>query len=57
MSDSNLNEDEEEEPSLCPSTLAALQEFYAEREERERLEKSVLDNEILFDENWVSYFC
>ncbi|XP_033230031.1 EEF1A lysine methyltransferase 1 isoform X2 [Belonocnema kinseyi] len=52
MSDSNLNEDVEEELSLCPSTLAALQEFYAEREEREKLEKSVLDNEILFDENW-----
>lgn len=52
---SNLNvAEEEDELSLCPSTLAALQEFYSEREERERLQNSSTSNEV-FDENWVGF--
>lgn len=52
MNDLNVIDDDEE-ISLCPSTLAALQEFYSEREEREKLQKCSMSNEVLFDENWV----
>ncbi|XP_051170795.1 EEF1A lysine methyltransferase 1 [Leptopilina boulardi] len=51
MNDLNVIDDDEE-ISLCPSTLAALQEFYSEREEREKLQKCSMSNEVLFDENW-----
>ena len=55
INDNNDDDDDDDEPCLCPSTLAALQEFYTEREEREKLEQNVLDNEVLFEENWVSF--
>lgn len=47
---------DDDEPCLCPSTLAALQEFYAEKEEREKLQKCSNSSEVLFDENWVNKF-
>lgn len=44
---------------LCPTTLAALNEFLREKAERENQLKHVLGNQnldISFDENWVSQF-
>lgn len=54
------NSDDEDVPQLHPDTLAALNEFYQEREEREIKLKTVLeqnnseiDQTVDFEEDWV----
>lgn len=56
-----MTESDDDEPRLSGSTLAALQEFYKEREERENELKKVIDEQngsaadVSFDEDWVSW--
>lgn len=53
------NNDDDDDLQLCPTTLAALNEFLKEKQERENQLKCSLENkdlEISFDENWVNYF-
>ncbi|XP_076237832.1 EEF1A lysine methyltransferase 1 [Calliopsis andreniformis] len=50
-----MSESEDDDLQLCPTTLAALNEFLKEKEERENQLKCILENETLdvsFDENW-----
>lgn len=52
-----MNESDDDDLQLCPTTLAALKEFLKEKEERENQLKHSLENQHLdvsFDENWVS---
>lgn len=50
----------DDEPTFHPSTLAALNEFYQEREERQNKFKIAVeqsenkDHEVDFEEDWVS---
>ncbi|CAK9821613.1 EEF1A lysine methyltransferase 1 [Anthophora retusa] len=49
------NNDDDDDLQLCPTTLAALNEFLREKEERESEFKRNLENQTLdvtFDENW-----
>lgn len=53
------NEDsDDDQPRLSQSTLAALQEFLTEKEERENLLKRISEEDripnTLFEEDWVS---
>lgn len=55
-----MNESDEDIPQLHPDTLAALNEFYLEKEEREAKLKTTLEqnnsenNQIVdFEEDWV----
>ncbi|CAK9807280.1 EEF1A lysine methyltransferase 1 [Anthophora plagiata] len=50
-----LENDADDDLQLCPTTLAALNEFLREKEERESQFKCNLENQTLdvtFDENW-----
>ncbi|XP_003486580.1 EEF1A lysine methyltransferase 1 [Bombus impatiens] len=50
-----MNESDDDDLQLCPTTLAALKEFLKEKEERENQLKHTLENQHLdvsFDENW-----
>ncbi|XP_054016300.1 EEF1A lysine methyltransferase 1 [Hylaeus anthracinus] len=50
-----MSESDDNDLELCPSTLAALNEFLKEKEERENQLKSILENQatdVSFDENW-----
>ena len=52
-------EEDDDVPTLSAETFAALQEFYMEQQKRqeilEKLEsKQQLNENILFEENWVS---
>lgn len=54
-------DEDDDVPSLSAETFAALQEFYTEQAKRQEiLEKLEADDKlkenILFDENWVSFF-
>lgn len=54
-----MSDSDDDQPRLSSSTLAALQEFLKEKEERENLLKRLgsKENQILdipFDEDWVS---
>lgn len=49
------DDDDDDDLKLCPTTLAALNEFLKEKQERENQLKCSLENkdlEISFDENW-----
>lgn len=51
------DDDDDDDLKLCPTTLAALNEFLKEKQERENQLKCSLENkdlEISFDENWVN---
>lgn len=56
-----MTDSDDEIPQLSESTMAALQEFYAERQQREeQISKTIIngdsetsDNNV-FDEDWVS---
>jgi hypothetical protein len=57
-----MNEsDDDDMPRLNADTLAALKEFYEEREERENKLKSAVEQkenkkyDIVFEEDWVGY--
>ena len=51
------NSDSDNDPRLSSSTLAALEEFLKEKEERENLLKLISEKDQVpdtpFDENWV----
>lgn len=50
-----MSESEDDDIQLCPTTLAALNEFLKEKEERENQLKCILENrtsDVSFDENW-----
>lgn len=52
-----MNDNDEDQPRLSSTTLAALQEFLKEKEERENVLKCISDKELPntpFDEDWVS---
>lgn len=54
------NEDsDDDQPRLSLSTLAALEEFLKEKEERENLLKRIAEEDrisnTLFEEDWVSH--
>jgi len=56
----NENEDsDDDQPRLSLSTLAALEEFLKEKEERENLLKRISEEDripnTLFEEDWVSH--
>lgn len=52
-----MSDSDDDEPRLCSSTLAALQEFLKEKEERENLLKRISEEDQIsnapFDEDWV----
>lgn len=54
-----MSESDDDEPQLHPSTLAALNEFYQAREERENQFKIAVEQsenqscDIHFEEDWV----
>lgn len=53
-----MSESEDDDIQLCPTTLAALNEFLKEKEERENQLKCILENrtsDVSFDENWVNW--
>lgn len=55
-------EDDDDVPSLSAETFAALQEFYAEQQKRQEIFTKLeaddkLKENVLFDENWVSFVC
>lgn len=53
-----MSDSDDDQPQLSSSTLAALQEFLREKEEREDLLKRRAEEDQIpdtpFDENWVS---
>lgn len=52
-----MSDNSDDDLQLCPTTLAALNEFLKEKEEREKQLKHNLESQTLnitFDENWVS---
>lgn len=53
-----MSDSDDDQPRLSSSTLAALEEFLKEREERENLLKRISEEDQMpdapFDENWVS---
>ncbi|XP_076160688.1 EEF1A lysine methyltransferase 1 isoform X2 [Ptiloglossa arizonensis] len=54
-----MNESDDNDLELCPTTLAALNEFLKEKAERENQLKCTVENQtidISFDENWLSQF-
>ena len=54
-----MSESDDDVPQLNPDTLAALKEFYHEREERENKLKAILETkdsvniDVDFEEDWV----
>lgn len=55
-----MMESDDDEPQLSQTTLAALQDFYKERDEREKQLNKILtepgeSTDVTFEENWVSW--